>query len=418
MSTRALLRSLSPGSDPADMLVVSHSGDRSGAPMMLLNLLRWMSRETQVGAEVVLLHGGRMERDFSEEFDARVLGSADSRLWMVERGLHNLGIRKAANALAYARVGPAMWGHRTAPLVLLNSVGSLPALRFLPSSAIGKNVLYIHELEQSFDRTIGQAAWDLLSPRVDHFISCARVVTDMLVDKGVDENRITCHHGFIERPQVDQLRVNYVRRDLGIPPHAFVVGGMGRPDWRKAPEAFARLAGALSRRLPQQPIHFVWIGGPMESSPGWQLTHDFESMGLHGRFHFTGEIDDAVDVIASLDTFALTSREDAFPLAVLEAAALGVPVVSFDNGGIVEFAAEGEEPLAAVVPYLDVDAMATEVEKLITEPGRSESMSRQARHHVLSNHLVEHGAPSLFDTLASIEPNLAALRDPRRQRTE
>ncbi len=377
--------------------------------MMLLNLLRWMDRETQVDADVVLLHGGGMERTFSQEFDARVLGSADSRLWMVERGLHNLGVRKAANALAYARVGPTMWAHRTAPLVLLNSVGSLPAVRFLPTSSTAKNVLYIHELEQSFDRTIGDAAWQLLSPRVDHFISCAEVVTDMLVQKGIDADRIILHHGFIERPQVDPLRVDQVRGELGIPPHAFVVGGMGRPDWRKAPEVFARVASALARLAPQHPIHFVWIGGPMESSPAWQLIHDFESVGLHGRFHLTGEIDDAVDVIASLDAFALTSREDAYPLAVLEAAALGVPVVSFDNGGITEFSAAGDEPLAAVVPYLDVHAMAEELERLLAEPGHSEAMSRRAREYVLANRLVEHGAPALFQTLASIEPNLAAL---------
>src|SRR5690606_21904258 len=117
------------------------------------------------------------------------------------RGLHNLGVKKAANALAFARVGPTMWAHRHAPLVLLNSVGSLPALRFMPSDATGRNVLYVHEMDQSFERTIGQTAWDLLSPKVDHFISCADVVTDMLVRRGVDPARITRHRGFIEEPK-------------------------------------------------------------------------------------------------------------------------------------------------------------------------------------------------------------------------
>lgn len=393
------------------MLVVSHSGDRAGAPMMLLHFLRWLRQHTSVDADVVLLHGGHMESTFAEEFDARVLGAGGSRLWMVERGLHNLGVQKAANALAYARVGPTMWSHRAASLVLLNSVGSLPALRFLPESATSRNVLYIHEMDQSFERTIGQSAWDLLSPRVDHFISCAQVVTDMLVRRGVDPDRITCHHGFIEAPWVEPLRVHYIRRDLGIPPDAIVIGGMGRPDWRKAPEVFVRMASAITRLRPDLPFHFVWIGGPMEGSPGWQLTHDFEAVGLHGRFHFTGEIADAVDVLGSLDAFALTSREDAYPLAVLEAAALGVPVVAFDNGGITEFAsADPSGPLAEVVPYLDVHAMAEKLLALFTEPGHADALADRARNHVLGHHLVEHGAPALFDTLAAIEPRLATRR--------
>ena len=387
--------------------MVSHSGDRAGAPMMLLHFLRWMARETDVEAEVVLLHGGHMEATFSAEFDARVLGASTSRLWMVERGLHNLGVKKAANALAYARVGPAMWSHRAAPLVLLNSVGSLPALRFLPRTASSTNVLYIHEMDQSFERTIGDSAWQLLSPKVDHFISCADVVTDVLVRRGVSPERITRHYGFIEEPQVDPLRVAHVRRRMGISDDAFVIGGMGRPDWRKAPEVFARVASALTHIRPDLPIHYVWIGGPVDSSPGWQLAHDFETLGIADRFHLTGEIEDAVDVLAALDAFALTSREDAYPLAVLEASALGVPVVSFENGGITEFAAAGGgHPLATVVPYLDVHSMADELLRLYTEPGRADAIADRARQFVVTNRLVEQGAPALFGTLATLVPQL------------
>ena len=41
-------------------------------------------------------------------------------------------------------------------------------------------------------RTLGEAAWDLLSPRVDRFLSCGSMVTEMLVErKGIDPSRIT-----------------------------------------------------------------------------------------------------------------------------------------------------------------------------------------------------------------------------------
>jgi glycosyltransferase involved in cell wall biosynthesis len=309
-----------------------------------------------------------------------------------------------------------MLEHRNATLTLLNSVGSLPALQFMPEGGGGKIVLYVHELEQSFERTIGPRVWDRLSPRVDHFISCSDAVRDLLVEqKGVDPARITTHHGFIEQPEAEPLRSAYLRRSLGIPPDAFVIGASGRPDWRKAPEVFVRVARTIARRRRDLDVHFVWLGGPMDGSPGWRLIHDFEEAGLNGRFHLTDESPEPAEIMALFDVCVLTSREDPYPLSMIEAAALGVPIVSFANGGVVDLAAAGgDAPLARVVPYLDVEAMATEVLDLLHDEPARLAMAERARAHVTATHLVEQGAPALFETLVDIAP---ALRSARRAPT-
>lgn len=383
--------------------------------MVLLRFLDWVTDHTEVDVDVLLLHGGSMEREF-ERFDSRVIGGGDSRLWMLQRGLTNLKLDRVANGLAFARQAPLMWARRDASIFLLNSLGSLPVLRFLPRSSSSTFVLYVHELDDSFNRTLGSAAWDLLSPRVDHFLTCGSMVTEMLVErKGVDRSKITEHPGFVDLPVDATDAARRRRSELGIAPDAFVVGGSGRPEWRKGPELMIRAARALIDRRPDLDVHFVWMGGPLDDSPGFKMRHDIHVAGLDDRFHLLGEVDRPAEAQAMMDVFALTSREDPFPLVMLEVANLGIPVVSFANGGVVEFAASGgSEPIAEVVPYLDVAAMVEVLARLADHPDERRALGARAKARVQSHHLTEVAAPRLLDTLAAIEPRLAPRAAARR----
>jgi glycosyltransferase involved in cell wall biosynthesis len=397
---------------PASLVAISHAGDRSGAPILLLRFLDWMVEQTPVRPEVVLLHGGSLEHEF-DRFGARVLGGSDSRLWMVQRGLTNLGYGRAGSALAWARHGPLMRSHRNVDTIFMNSVGSLPAVRFLPAASTAKVVLYIHELDTSFESTIGTTAWEKLSPRVDHFITCGARVTEMLVDRrGVDPERITEHIGFIDPPAPAPDRWAATRRDLGIPEGAFVVGASGQPDWRKAPEVFVRMARTLAHRRPDLDPHFVWMGGELDASPAWKLAHDASYAGIADRFHHVPETAQPADVMGAMDVFALTSREDPYPLIVLEAAALAIPVVSFDNGGVVQFAETGGgEPLAEIVDFLDSDAMVQTIAALADDGERRQALAERARRFVLDHQLTAQAAPRLYETLRQLAPGLPAPTD-------
>lgn len=387
---------------------MSHSGDRAGAPMVLLRFLDWLASETGVDVEVMLLHGGDMEREF-KRFDAKVVGGGGSRLWMLQQGLKKMGYHKAASLLAAARLGPVTWPKRKAPLILMNSVGSLPALRFMPTVAGTARVLYVHELDESLERTVGLGTWDQLSPRVDHFIACSEAVREMLVErKGVDPERVSVHQGFVDEQRVEPSRSDHLRHSLGIPPSALVVGGSGRMEWRKAPEVFLRVASEIVSRRPDLDPHFVWLGGSLDDSMGWRLMHDVDAAGLSGRVHLPGLTRNPGEFMSMFDVFALTSRLDPFPLTMLESSDLGVPVVAFANGGVVEFAAAGGEdaPLAEIVPYLDVQAMASSILRLADEPTEGAAMAERAARHVRTEHITAPAAARLFETLTDVQPLL------------
>jgi glycosyltransferase involved in cell wall biosynthesis len=393
------------------MHVISHSASRSGAPMVLLHFLDWIATSTSIEVDVALMKGGALEVEF-ERFDARMLGGVFSRLWAPQRGLHNLGLRRSSAALAMVRQAPTMWAGRRAPLLLLNSVASMPVLRFRPRSADGTVVVYVHELDTSFDRNVGTAMWDLLAPRVDHFIGCSAGVAEMLIERrGIDPARVSVHHGFIDGPHGRSADGAAARRRLGIPADALVVGASGSIEERKGPEVFVRLARDATVLRPDLDLHFVWLGGASTGGAVHQLRHDVHAAGLAARFHHQSETDVPSETMAAFDCFALTSREDAYPLTMLEAASLGIPTVSFDSGGASEFAAAGgSEPLARIVSYLDVGAMAAEVLWLLTDDGARRHIGGRARDHVHERHVTAVAAPRLLDTLIGLQPAIASGR--------
>jgi glycosyltransferase involved in cell wall biosynthesis len=76
--------------------------------------------------------------------------------------------------------------------------------------------------------------------------------------------------------------------------------------------------------------HFIWVGG----DPPFEFESWANRTGLGNRVTFTGSLVNPYPWIAALDVFTLTSRWESFPLVVLEAMTLGVPVVAFSVGDV------------------------------------------------------------------------------------
>ena len=106
---------------------------------------------------------------------------------------------------------------------------------------------------------------------------------------------------------------------------------------------------------------------------------------------------DAAEWFAAFDAFALTSREDSFPLTCLEAASLGVPVLCFAGaGGEPEFV---EQDAGFVVPYLDVEAMAERVREMAASKALTQSLGRRAQQKVRERHDVAVAGPKILEIM-------------------
>jgi glycosyltransferase involved in cell wall biosynthesis len=101
------------------------------------------------------------------------------------------------------------------------------------------------------------------------------------------------------------------------------------------------------------------------------------ALSIDGRVRFAGECRDVPSLLADSDLFVLPSRSEAFPNAVIEAMAAGLPVVASDVGGIPEVVRDGVT--GRLVPPDDARALADAVIGLMDDPGRAAGLGAAAR---------------------------------------
>lgn len=120
-----------------------------------------------------------------------------------------------------------------------------------------------------------------------------------------------------------------VRRKLGIPTCAFVIGAAGRFNALKDFETFVRAAGLCIGS--HADVHVIMAGRGL-TADNIELAGWVAETGHADRFKLLGERSDLPDILASLDLFCLSSLQEGFPNVPGEAMAVGVPCVVTDAG--------------------------------------------------------------------------------------
>jgi glycosyltransferase involved in cell wall biosynthesis len=120
-----------------------------------------------------------------------------------------------------------------------------------------------------------------------------------------------------------------VREELHIAPETLLIGLVARYDPLKDHASFLQAAALLTATQPN--AHFLMCGSNVTpQNPA--LTAQIQSLGLAGRVHLLGPRRDVPRIYAALDLNTSSSISEAFPLAVGEAMACGIPTVATDVG--------------------------------------------------------------------------------------
>ena len=169
-----------------------------------------------------------------------------------------------------------------------------------------------------------------------------------------------------------------IRAELGIGPDVPLVGMIAQIHPLKGQHRFLEMAALVAERMPA--VHFIIVGDPLRKRHSEylsELRHRCECPLLKHRVTFLGYRSDIPDLLAALDCFVHPSERGAFVSVLIEAMALGVPIVVPEVDGIPECV--GRDGAAELIECLQPAAFANAVVKILREPTRRTRMSLAGR---------------------------------------
>lgn len=168
-----------------------------------------------------------------------------------------------------------------------------------------------------------------------------------------------------------------IRRELGIADGEKVVGIVGNMNPAKGHEHF--LAAAKVVRDVVSDVRFLVVGQSLDSQQAyWELVQGLiRSLGLDREVVLAGQRTDVARMLNAMDVFVLTSKFEAAPIVLLEAAACAKPIVATRVGGVPELVREGENAILTMPE--DPNEIADAVLRLLNEPEEARRMGERGR---------------------------------------
>ena len=363
-----------------EVVFVGHEATRTGAPILLLHVVRWLAGNTDLKFRIVLLEGGPLVDDFKEVAPTKVLYLSNNvyLYTLLQRLLVHAGFERVANGLRGRRIRRRVRRSlRRASLIYANS-GAAARIVHLVQPVDCPRIVHLHEMELGVRLAIGVGgvADDVIASASRVIVASNTVLDDLTTWHPIAATNCTVIHECVDVASVQAAGAEpntTLRTLLGIPSGARVVVACGTLEWRKGPQLFMAVAARVARTFDGQ-VFFLWIGGHSSKYTRWEYELDSHRADLPD-VSFIDSVPNAADHLGLADVFLLPSREDPFPLVAIEAAALGVPVVCFETVGTSELI---RDDAGIAVPHLDVTAMADAVVDLLGDDDRRAKLGKTA----------------------------------------
>jgi glycosyltransferase involved in cell wall biosynthesis len=159
-----------------------------------------------------------------------------------------------------------------------------------------------------------------------------------------------------------------------------VVGFVGRITTYKQPDLFLRAIPTVLEQVPH--ARFVIVGAATEREHGYEeeLRRLAKEMGVGNHVAFMGQRRDPIEIMSELAVLCLSSDREPFPRTVLEAQAVGCPVVASNTGGCPEMVEDGCTGLLFPVAHAEASAaLASQVVRLLQDPRFGATLAATAR---------------------------------------
>lgn len=371
------------------VIFVSHEATRTGAPKIILNILKHFNQACDIQCETILQSGGHLATEFSQHSIVDCFNiEAKDREEIQKRATKF--VHREKNNKPILAICNSMESRHVAATLAANDIPCLSLVHELPSS-------YSEDDYQSVFQSSRKVVFPAHAVR-----DAADGKTPLPQGKSVVLPQGLLNPEFGKRISREKAH-EQIRKELSIEPNAFIALGCGTLDLRKGIDHYAAIARRVSEtNHSDTPIHFVWVGeGPRWChSPHHYVQLDINKSKARSFVHFIGERKDVEPYFAGSDAFLMTSRVDPFPCVIHEAMATSLPIIAFANSGGASEAIDNGAGI--IVPYADYEQAGNVIRMLAAQPELATGLRERSLERVHSRYRFEEYGDKLIDLSEAI----------------
>lgn len=384
------------------ILIISTDATRTGTPILLLDLVKWLSNNSEYQFIFILQEGGTLFSDYEK------LGKV--YLWY---NILNFGFQNSAffllvikilkkikllnNELLANSFIKKIKNKNNIVLTYSNTARNGYLLECFSKSLKTKILTHVHEGEKTLQlwNKNGYVKFNL---DISHsFITVSKSVKNVLINQYKIEKDISVIPGAINTKLKFNSEIN-LKRQLGIEDDKKILICCGWLGWHKGTDFFIQLAKMIS--IVRNDIVLIWLGGSNEDESYLQMVYDIQKMNLTQYVKLISSKPNPIDYIQISNILLMLSRDESFSLVTAEAGWLKKPVLCWeDSGGPCEIVKDDKR---FILPYGDLEALFQRVVKLIDNQIEMEQMGIYLKNRITQFYTIDKTAPQILKRIEEL----------------
>lgn len=329
--------------------------------MLLLEIIKEFKKQSSIPFQILAVEEGELTKDFCLEGETFIWNKAAQPSPPAGSSVGGFASRIK---LMFHKIY-ILYRIRNSTLVFFNTIASgrlQKKLLFLKC----KYIYYIHELEAAMHMLVDKQTLKVILGNANLFLAVSASVKKNLINNcRISENSIsvmtTPFEGKFRKEDHHEFAKAFKLKNK-IPNDFIIIGCVGHNEWRKGFDLFFPLIKLYFNLFPESKVIFLWKGFASNEPSSFFDMYEQKKFDLEGKCLLLPHSNDSIATMACFDIHLLLSREDPYPLVVLEAATLEIPTVCFLNsGGSPAFI---EDDIGICVGYGDLFQMATKLHAL------------------------------------------------------
>jgi glycosyltransferase involved in cell wall biosynthesis len=259
---------------------------------------------------------------------------------------------------------------------------NIPSKFWAALSSYLTDVAFVSTLNSSYEDEFGTAfrgkfySWldRWTNTKVNRYVAVSKAIHTNLTKARIPEAKIDLiTNGVTVDRSFSTTEQKLTRQKIDVPADAILCVCVGRLVWAKGYEDFIESFSLVAKRMPNAYAAIVGGGGLYDD-----LSERIAKAGLQKRVKLLGQCDvnTTWNIMKASDIFALTSRSEGVPYALLEAAAFGLPILATRCGGIPEVLSDNVDAL--LVPVGDTIAISTGLIRLCEDKQLAQRLAANA----------------------------------------